>query len=313
MRASLNAPVRPSSRLYGDELAANFGGEAPAPSIVTRSLPHAELAVTELRVDDPAGHISDPLPGDDAYVISHELRAFRGMEYWEGGRHLTTYGLRAGETTITDLRREPQVRFDVPVHCMLWLVPRAALDALADEANVPRIDGLPHGPGAGFADETIRYLNLAAIAALRRPGQVSRLFVDHLTLAFATHVAEAYGGMESAARLIKGGLASWQERRAKEMLAADLTGATPLAEIAAACGLSPGHFTRAFRRSTGLSPHAWLLKARVEHAMTLLRQPDPSLSKVALACGFADQSHFGRVFNRHTGQTPGFWRRLSIR
>jgi AraC family transcriptional regulator len=196
---------------------------------------------------------------------------------------------------------------------MLWLVPRAALDVLADDANVPRIDGLPHAPGVGFVDETIRHLNLAAIAALQRPGQVSRLFVDHLTLAFVAHVTQAYGGMEPTTRLIKGGLAPWQERRAKEMLVADLTRATPLAEIAATCGLSSDHFARAFRRSTGLAPHAWLLKARVEHAMTLLRQPDPSLSEIALTCGFADHSHFSRVFTRHTGRSPGVWRRLSIR
>jgi AraC-like DNA-binding protein len=313
MMATLNAPVRPPRRLYGDELAANFGADAPASFIVTRSMPHADLAVTELRVDNPAGRISEPLPCDDAYLISHELRAYRGIEYWEGGRHLSTYDLRAGETTITDLRREPQVKFEVPVHCMLWLVPRAALDVLADDANVPRIDGLPHAPGVGFADDTILHLNLAAIAALQRPGQVSRLFVNHLTLAFAAHVAQTYGGMEPAARLIKGGLAPWQERRAKEMLVADLTGATPLAEIAAACGLSSDHFARAFRRSTGLPPHSWLLQARVERAMTLLRQPDPSLSEIALACGFADQSHFSRVFTRQTGLSPRVWRRMSIR
>ena len=221
--ATLSTLARPPRRLYGDELAATFGAEGPAPSIVTRSLPRTELAVTELRVDNPVGRISDPLPPDNAYLISHELRTYRGMEYWEKGRHLTTYDLRAGETTITDLRREPQVKFEVPVHCMLWLVPHAALDAIADDANVPRIEGLPHAPGVGFADETIRHLNLAVLAALQRPGQVSRLFVDHLTLAFAAHVAQRYGGMESAARLIKGGLAPWQERRAKEMLVADLT------------------------------------------------------------------------------------------
>jgi AraC family transcriptional regulator len=313
MTATLDAPVRPPRRLYGDELAANFGAEAPAPFVVTRSVPHTELAVTELRLDSPVGRISDPLPCDDAYLISHQLRAFRGMEYWEGGRHLTTFGLRAGETTITDLRREPQVKFEVPVHCVLWLVPRTALDVLADDANVPRIDGFPQAPGVGFVDETIRHLNLAAITAMQRPGQVNRLFVDHLTLAFAAHVAQTYGGMELAARLIKGGLAPWQERRAKEMLVAHLTGATPLAEIAAACGLSSDHFARAFRRSTGLPPHSWLLQARVERAMTLLRQPDPSLSEIALACGFADQSHFSRVFTRHTGLSPRVWRRMSIR
>ena len=312
MTATSDAPLRPQPRLYGDELATSFGAEAPAPFAVTRSMPHAELAVTELRVDNPVGRLSDPLPCDDAYLISHELRSYRGMEYWEGGRRLTTYDLRAGETTITDLKRRPQVRFSVPVHCMLWLAPRAALDALADDANVPRIDGLPHAPGVGLADETIRHLNLAAVTALRRPDQVSRLFVDHLTLAFVAHVAQTYGGMQPAARLIKGGLAPWQERRAKEMLVADLAGAAPLAEIASACGLSPGHFARAFRRSTGVAPHAWLLTARVERAMILLRQPAPSLSEIALACGFVDQSHFTRVFVRHVGLTPGAWRRMVL-
>jgi AraC family transcriptional regulator len=313
MTATWDAAGRPQRRLYGDDLAVSFGAEAPAPFIVTRSMPHAELAVTEVRVDNPVGRLSDPLPRDDAYLISHQLRAFRGLEHWEDGRHVTTYGLRAGETSITDLRREPQVRFDVPVHCVLWLVPQAALDILADDANVPRIAGLPNEPGVGFADKTIRHLNLAAIAAAERPGQVSRLFVDHLTLAFVAHVAGTYGGMEPTTRLIKGGLASWQVRRAKEMLAADLNGATPLTEIAAACGLSSGHFARAFRRSTGLAPHAWLLTARVEQAMTLLRQTDLSLSEIALACGFADHSHFSRVFTRQTGQSPGIWRRLSRR
>ena len=81
MTATLNAPALLPHRLYDDGLAANFGAEALAPSIVTRSMPHAALAVTELRVDDPVERISDPLPCEDAYLISHELRPYRGMEY----------------------------------------------------------------------------------------------------------------------------------------------------------------------------------------------------------------------------------------
>jgi AraC-like DNA-binding protein len=187
------------------------------------------------------------------------------------------------------------------------------LDVLAEEAGAPRIDRLPHGPGAGFTDETVRHLTLAAMAALEQPGQVSRLFVDHLILAFAAHIAASRGGVARTARPKKGGLAPWQERRAKEILAADLAGSTPLAEIAGACGLSAGHFARAFRVSTGLAPHSWLLRARVDHAMTLLRQHNPSLSEIALACGFADQSHLSRVFTRQIGMSPRSWRRLSIR
>jgi AraC family transcriptional regulator len=313
MTATTNTSAQPSRRNYGDEFAAGFGAPAPAPTIVTRSLPHAELAVTELRVDGPAGRISECFGGADAYLVAHELRSYRGLEFWENGRHRSTFDMQAGDTSIADLRHELQVKFDVPVHVMLWLVPRTALDAVADDANVPRIDGLPHGPGSAFADATVRHLNLAALAALQAPEQVNRLFSDHLTLAMAAHVAQIYGGMQSTARLIKGGLALWQERRAKEMMAADLNGTIPLLEIATACGLSSGHFARAFRKSTGLAPHAWMLSARVERAAVMLGQPGLSLSEIALACGFADQSHFGRVFTQRTGLSPGAWRRQKVR
>jgi AraC-like DNA-binding protein len=129
-------------------------------------------------------------------------------------------------------------------------------------------------------------------------------------LALGAHVAQTYGGMQAYSRPVQGGLALWQEKRSKDMLANDLTGATPLAEIAQACGLSISHFSRAFRRSTGLAPHAWLLQSRVEAAKTMLRQREKaSLSVIALACGFADQSHFTRVFTRRVGLSPGAWRR----
>ena len=313
MTSGQNAPDRLPRQLYGDELAANFGAEAPASFMAVRSLAHTELAVTELRVDRPVDRISDPLPREDAYLIAHELQSVRGIEYWEDGRYLRTFDTRLGESSITDLRREPMVRFESPAHWMLWLVPRAALDALADETNVPRIDGLPHKPGIGFADETMRHLNLAAVSALQRPEQVNRLFADHLTVAHAAYIAQAYGGMASAARLVKGGLAPWQERRAKEILSSDLSGETPLSAIAAACGLSPDHCARAFRKSTGLAPHAWLLQARVDRATVLLRNHELTLSEIALACGFVDQSHFTRVFVRRVGVTPGAWRRIVMR
>jgi AraC-like DNA-binding protein len=96
------------------------------------------------------------------------------------------------------------------------------------------------------------------------------------------------------------------------MIAGDLTGAAPLHEIAEACGLSVSHFSRAFRKSTGLAPHAWLLQARIESAKAMLRKRDASLSAIALACGFADRSHFTRVFTRQVGLSPGAWRRVAV-
>jgi PAS domain S-box-containing protein len=105
------------------------------------------------------------------------------------------------------------------------------------------------------------------------------------------------------------GLSGWQERRAKELLSADLSGAVSLHDVAAECGLSTRHFSRAFKNTTGLAPHAWYLARRVEVAKEALRSRQLPLSVVALTCGFSDQSHFTRVFSRIVGTSPGAWRR----
>jgi AraC family transcriptional regulator len=73
--------------------------------------------------------------------------------------------------------------------------------------------------------------------------------------------------------------------------------------------LSVSHFSRAFRRTMGVAPHSWLLARRIEVAKERLRDCRLSLSDVALACGFADQSHLTRVFTRMVGVSPGAWRR----
>ena len=248
---------------YGRNLGTKYGAEE-APSIVTYSLHSAEIAVTEICVHRPPGRLSDPIPRVNGYMISLMLSDLPDNAYWEDGRQVSAYSLRAGEVTIHDLRREPLALIDKPVHSLLCYIPSAALNALADQANVPRISELRYKPGVGVFDETIRHIGLSLLPALRTPDRASRLFTDHMTLALAAHCAQTYGGMQTVSRPLKGGLAPWQEQRSKEMLAGDLTGATPLHKVAGACGLSVSHFSRAFHKSTGLAPHAWLLQARVE-------------------------------------------------
>jgi AraC family transcriptional regulator len=296
---------------YGRNLGTKYGAE-DAPAIVTRSLHSTEIAVTEICVHRPSGRLSDPIPRVDAYMICLMLRDIPNNAYWEDGRQVSAYSLRAGEVTIHDLKREPLAVIDQPIHSLLCYIPSAALNMLADQANVPRISELRYKPGVGVFDETIRHIGLSLLPALQTPDQVSRLFTDHMTLALAAHCAQTYGGMQTLSEPLKGGLAPWQEKRSKEMLAGDLSGATPLHEIAGACGLSVSHFSRAFHKSTGLAPHAWLLQARVESAKAMLRSGDASLSAIARACGFADQSHFSRVFTSRVGLSPGAWRKVLL-
>ena len=300
--------ARRAGDTYGRSLGEKFGVE-DVPCIVTRSPQGAELAVMEMRIDKPLDRLSDPIARQDAYALSLALRDLPDTSYWEDGRQVAMKTYRAGDCLIHELWRSPQVVVDKPLHSLVLYLPRTALNALADDASVPRVAELRYEPGVGVLDETVKNLGLSLLPALRAPEQVNRLFMDHLTLAMAAHVAQTYGGMEPYPRRpIEGGLAPWQEKRSKDMLAGDLTGATSLNEIARGCGLSVSHFSRAFRRSTGLSPHAWLLHMRVEAAKAMLRRREAPLAMIALACGFADQSHFTRVFTRRVGLSPGAWR-----
>ncbi|MBH9346152.1 helix-turn-helix transcriptional regulator, partial [Pseudomonas aeruginosa] len=81
-----------------------------------------------------------------------------------------------------------------------------------------------------------------------------------------------------------------------------------LAELASIAGLSRYQVLRAFSRATGLTPYAYLLQRRLERARGLLGTDQP-LADIALACGFADQSHLTRLFARLYGISPGRYAR----
>jgi AraC family transcriptional regulator len=81
-----------------------------------------------------------------------------------------------------------------------------------------------------------------------------------------------------------------------------------LEELAAETGYSRGHFLRAFRASTGLTPHQYLLRLRVNRAKRLIQNKSMTLVEIALDCGFADQAHFSRVFTKHFGLNPSQYR-----
>jgi AraC family transcriptional regulator len=297
---------------FGQRFAEKFHLD-DAPVIITRSLRQTEIAVTEIRSDNPAPGFSSGIEREDAYLVALQLRDYGRHEHYEDGKQVSLSGYSAGATCIYDLKRDPAFQINAPFHSMHFYLSRAALNALADDANAPRIGELDYRPGDSVDDATVRNIGGSLVSAFATPERLSRLFMDHVTLAVAAHVAQTYGGLQPAARPVQGGLAPWQEKRAKAMLAADLTGAVSLHEIARDCGLSVSHFSRAFRRSTGMAPHAWLLSRRVDAAKQMLRTGRGSLAEVAGACGFADQSHFTRVFSRHVGVSPGAWRRSMIR
>jgi len=280
-----------------------------APAIVTRSLRTADIAVTEIRCDNPLPEMSDSIQHEDAFLVALQLRDFPNREYWEDGRRASVCDLRAGESCLYDLKRNPTALLDKPYHSLAFYLPRAALDAIADEADAQRIRDLSYEPGAGVNDVTISGLGSLLLPALSHPDQANPLFVDHVLLAVGVHIAHTYGGMRPMSRPARGGLAPWQERRAREILRANIKRGVALKEVARECGLSVGYFSHAFRRTLGVAPHKWLTEQRVELSKEKLRDDGLPLSDVAAECGFSDQSHLTRVFRQAVGVSPGAWRR----
>jgi AraC family transcriptional regulator len=296
-----------TSEGYGQGLAEGLRAE-PARAIVTRVLRTTDMAVTETRCDVLMGQEMSSHAREDAFFITLTFRDYPGREYWEDGRLISVSDVRSGQTCIHDLKRAPSAVIDKPFHVLFFYLPRGALDAIAEEANAPRIGDLRHAP-LPQDDQTVAGFGNAMLPALHRPDQVNQLFVDHVLQGLGIYVAQSYGGMRPLQAPIRGGLAGWQVRRAKEILCSNLDGRLPLKEVARECGLSASHFTRAFRRSVGAAPHQWLLMHRVEVAKQKLRDGRLSLREIALSCGFADQSHLTQVFTRIIGTSPGAWRR----
>jgi AraC family transcriptional regulator len=285
--------------------------DAP-PSLVTRSLRSAELAVTETRDDNPVRGLCASMPSEDAYLVSLKLRDYDDCECWERGRFVIKSDIRAGATYLYDLKRDPRYVIDKPFHSLFFYLPRSALDDMAKQAGAPRIGELAYQPGVGHDDAMIRHLGASFLEALHQRDETNQLFIDHMMLALTAHVAKTYGGLRRAAEPARGGLAPWQLKRACEKLESDLGGKLSLEKLAAEFDLSVSHFSRAFRVSTGLPPHQWLLRQRIEAAKQLMTVRDLPLSEIAISAGFANQSHFTRVFSGVVGVSPGAWRREAM-
>jgi AraC-like DNA-binding protein len=297
----------PGSDSYGEAFGRRLSAQAT--SFATRALPKTTIAVTELRYETPQNILSTPPIEEDAYLIGVHLKNFPSYAYWEDGKAAPVAPIRPGETIIYDVKRRPVFYLNSAFHSVHFYLPRAALDALADDANAPRIDELRYKAAVAHADSSLRGIAEALLPTFRHPNRIGRLFMDHVMLAVGHHVAARYGGMLSREHPYRGGLSPMQERRAKELLGENLAGELPLAVIASECGLSLSQFSRAFRKSVGGPPHRWVIQQRIARAKAMLRDDTMPLSQIALECGFSDQSHFTRSFSALVGVSPGVWRR----
>jgi AraC family transcriptional regulator len=143
--------------------------------------------------------------------------------------------------------------------------------------------------------------------ALKDEPEIAR---DNIQRALAILRSEIPAGAAQDSGLIhRGGLAPWQVCKVLTHIEANLGAPTTTAELANLARLSRFHFSRAFRRTFNDSPHAYLMRRRVERAQGLLLTTTTPIAQIAVSCGLADQAHFTRLFRRFAGESPSAWRR----
>jgi AraC family transcriptional regulator len=159
-----------------------------------------------------------------------------------------------------------------------------------------------------FADSRLRALVAAARAEMVAGFPSGRLFLDSVEQAMAVALVKDHAVRHRPVQIYRGGLGSARLRRIKELVHAKIEDDLSLDEMAESVGLSTAHFARMFRKSTGETPHQFVLRQRVERAKAMLRAPDARVLDVAVACGFKTQQHFAQVFRDACGIRPTEYR-----
>ena len=242
--------------------------------------------------------------GEDASTIVFQLSPGVKIERTVG-RHASTMSTALGFLTVTD--PEIRVRWRATGHARtlrIWL-PHAELRAAAG-------DGRPCTVSSHFCskDKGLQQCAHRALLALKDGDVANPLLLS--SLAFQISVNLLTRPSEGSARA-SGGLSPTMARRVKEFLRAQISkdvGAAPtLSEIATETNLSIYHFSRQFRITFGMSPHAYSVQLRLERARDLLATSSMPVANVAIQTGFASPSDFSQRFHREMSVTPAALRR----
>ncbi|MGE7414431.1 helix-turn-helix transcriptional regulator [Methylobacterium tarhaniae] len=305
--ASLSHQAGPRQGLHGERLARHFGIRATSSLPVGRGR-LAPLVLTRLQGQVTPDAVTAPLKPEAAFSIVIQLQPLQHHDLRLTGRVRHVGMVPAGAVSALSLGDTPRSAMRGTFDAMQLYLPEAVLHDLAAEEGFARPAGLSWPRDQ--VDPIALGLAQLLLPAIERPDPARTAFVDHLVLAFLSHAAHLYGQVPTRVSTRRGGLAPWQERRAKELMRARLASPLTITEVSRSCGLSPSYFAAAFRRSTGRSPHQYLSALRINEARTLMTTTGLPLADIALICGFHDQSYFTRVFSRAVGTSPGQWRRL---
>jgi AraC family transcriptional regulator len=252
----------------------------------------------------PAEHHFPPLPEDTVSVyLGQPVRSVR----WSGdGIH---EGLTSkGDVTVKASGQPAGWHFDKDVDLLVMRFAPAFLRDVAEE-NGLNAEAVELRASFDRRDDAVEHIGLAMLAEMEAGGAGGRVYGDSLATALATHLLRNHGAWLQTVADQRGGLHKNTLRRVTDFVNDNLSMDLGLSEMAGAANLSLYHFSRQFKRSTGLSPHRYVIVCRVKRARELLSGTDLSVGDIANAVGFTHQSHLAHHVRRHFGVPPSSLRR----
>jgi len=246
----------------------------------------------------PEGHLAS-----HAVVVNVGAAAFHEFS-WAGGRWESRPFVPSA-VHVLPAGVPHAVRWDEPVDSVIVQIAPGFLAALAgEETDSGRVE---LRPTTGIEDRFLAYAALALAEELGSGAPGGRLCGESLATALALHLVRTYGEVRPRARPSES-LSRAQLARVLGHISDHLGTSLSLKDLSAVAQMDVFRFVRSFRRTVGLPPHQYVVRARIDRAKALLGRAALSISEVALATGFATPSHFATTFRRMTHTTPRAYR-----
>ncbi len=228
------------------------------------------------------------------------------FEFGIRSRELSPYRYAPGEMILCQRNIEEWVLWQTSASMLMLEIPDEAFQSVAEETGGGELE-LP--PNPRLDDKRIGALITAMEAEQAEGFPSGRVYRDSIAQALAAALVQAHGVLRRPMRPYRGGLAPKQLRMVTDYVQEYLDRDISLAQMAKAADLSPAYFSQMFRHATGVAPHQFVIRARVDRAKELLQKPESRVLDVAISCGFRTQQHFARVFRTLCKASPTEYRR----
>jgi AraC family transcriptional regulator len=220
------------------------------------------------------------VPPEEAFAFHVPLSLPFFSDLWTAGRRREVPDMRLGDAQLVDLGDNPVVSLDIPFDSLRFYITQVALDEMANEAGIRRVKGL-YAPNFGARDLVMFGWRKRSPARWSTPATAPPCLPTVSRWLFSLTSRALTAASPAEAGSARGGLASWQLRRAREFINANLAGDPSISQVANECGLSSSYFARAFKQATGIPPYRWLTKHARRARQRTVTGPGPQSSLIS--------------------------------